>query len=155
MRGLGFKECGCGEVWVLGVVLGGDRTFCRKGDRTFLTRNRDGIRAIALFVVRAIALINIAMTELLGDFPRASSYLGDWVVQRYSKQGIFHNIWRRVDDYTKDICIHTKNCICFCVLNNGVWSAILIDISRSEGENVYGYASIDANTIALASVEVK
>ncbi|WP_293232849.1 hypothetical protein [Microcoleus sp. PH2017_05_CCC_O_A] len=33
MRGLGFKEGGCGEVWVLGIVLEADRTFCRKGDR--------------------------------------------------------------------------------------------------------------------------
>ncbi|WP_293324399.1 MULTISPECIES: hypothetical protein [unclassified Microcoleus] len=35
MRGLGFKEGGCGEVWVLGIVFKGDRTFCVKGDRTF------------------------------------------------------------------------------------------------------------------------
>lgn len=33
MRGLGFKEGGCGDVWVLGIVLEGDHTFCRKGDR--------------------------------------------------------------------------------------------------------------------------
>ena len=36
MRGLGFKEGGCGGVWVLGIVLEGDRTFCRKGRSLFL-----------------------------------------------------------------------------------------------------------------------
>ncbi|MCC3490990.1 MAG: hypothetical protein JGK03_11005 [Microcoleus sp. PH2017_25_DOB_D_A] len=35
MRGLGFKEGGCGVVLVLGIVSNGDRTFCRKGDRAF------------------------------------------------------------------------------------------------------------------------
>lgn len=78
------------------------------------------LRAIALFVVRAIALINIVMTKLLGEFPRASSYLGNWVVQRYRKQGIFHNIWWRVNSYAKDICIDTYNVVVFRVLNNGV-----------------------------------
>ncbi|MEZ2249843.1 hypothetical protein [Microcoleus sp.] len=36
MRGLGFKEGGCREVWVLGIVLEGDRTFCRQGRSHFL-----------------------------------------------------------------------------------------------------------------------
>jgi hypothetical protein len=36
MRGLGFKQGGCREVWVLGIVLEGDRTFFRKGDRLYV-----------------------------------------------------------------------------------------------------------------------
>jgi hypothetical protein len=42
MRGLGFKEGGCGEVWVLGIVLEGDRTFCRKGRSHFLASADEG-----------------------------------------------------------------------------------------------------------------
>ena len=36
MRGLGFKEGGCGGVWVLGIVSKGDRAFCRQGRSLFL-----------------------------------------------------------------------------------------------------------------------
>ena len=36
MRGLGVKEGGCGGVWVLGIVLEGDRPFYRQGRSHFL-----------------------------------------------------------------------------------------------------------------------